>query len=256
VHASKIELGIEYSPDNSYDIRLQVHSASLVDVLDEISQKTGVKIHHSVLPSKIITATCVANKMELLFQCLLGKKVDLVFYYAVKATTENFFLPLDIWLLGSTWGNQSASSHNEDARCAEKLETAGGNNGSELEQQDDFDALFKKARLAVSSQKRLAINQLSEKMPKNMWLMTELLRDALTDADAGVRAEAVSAWVNRKEDSADIILQNALHDEAVEVKMMAVDLAKTHVLLGIALADEEQIVRDFAKRKISNLNDE
>jgi len=235
-----------------YEIQLEAKNVSLARILEEISQKTAVKIHYSVLPLKPITATCAASDIEVLFRCLLGQTVDFVFHYhPVERTKELKLIPKDIWILGSSLA--FCSLNNMDRKKASSNKSKGSKQENKTQRQ--LDDLFSQAKEGDSFQRRQAIIKLSERAPLHLEVMTDFLKQALIDEEPNIRAQALSSWVKRKEGNAEELIEGFLQDEAVEVRMMAVSLVSTKELLEFALGDSDRVVKKFAKNKLDKLKD-
>ena len=80
------------------------------------------------------------------------------------------------------------------------------------------------------------------------------LEQALTDQDANVRAQAISSLAHREGSGAAAAIQEALHDSAVDVRMMAVDgITDDIALLQQAINDSDETVRSLAAIKLEEL---
>jgi HEAT repeat protein len=84
------------------------------------------------------------------------------------------------------------------------------------------------------------------------------LQTALSDEDPNVRGQAVYAVVRRGGVEATAVLQDALQDSALPVRLMAVDGLGTDeesiALLKQALTDSDQAVRELAAMKLKSLS--
>jgi len=261
------ELSLVVTSTIPAEIQLQVKSIGLSQVLDEIRIKTGVSIHYSNLPVDEVSATCTANKIEVIFRCLLEQRVNFVFHYSSRKAKENGFFPTDIWLLGRSVASQTDLNQDEkpvsDIKELRKLGAAAKQEGQDLlvgeelekpyaetEQEELFETLFAKAKTGNAFQRGQAIFKLASTVPKNDNLVTDLLADSLIDESPHVRAEALAAWVEREEDGYEDVLQSSIQDDAVEVRMKAVGWATTQELLLNALGDSETVVQKFAKKRL------
>jgi HEAT repeat protein len=102
-----------------------------------------------------------------------------------------------------------------------------------------------------------ALSQLAVERPVDPAIAQEILQTALSDEDPNARGQAVYAVVRRGGVEAAAVLQDALQDSALPVRLMAVDGVGTDeesiALLKQALADSDQAVRELAAMKLKSL---
>jgi hypothetical protein len=72
-------------------------------MLSNISQKTRMRIHYSLLPEGFVTATCVGSSAKQLLECLLARKADLDFHYLKDLAKSAERQPADAWILGAKY---------------------------------------------------------------------------------------------------------------------------------------------------------
>ena len=103
-----------------------------------------------------------------------------------------------------------------------------------------------------------ALSQLAVERPVDLATVQEILETALSDEDSNVRGQAVYAVVRRGGVEATAVLQDALQDSALPVRLMAVDGLGTDeesiALLKQALTDSDQAVRELAAMKLKSLS--
>ncbi len=83
-------------------IRVTAKNATLDRILTTLTDKTGVKIHYSGLPSATITATCRGESVKNAVECLLGPGASL----AAKLPEQNGksnskTLAAELWILSA-----------------------------------------------------------------------------------------------------------------------------------------------------------
>jgi HEAT repeat protein len=102
------------------------------------------------------------------------------------------------------------------------------------------------------------LSQLAVERPVEPGIVQEILQTALSDEDPNVRGQAVYAVGRRGGVEAAAVLQDALQDSALPVRLMAVDGLGTDeesiALLKQALADSDQAVRELAAMKLESLS--
>ncbi|NOU23552.1 MAG: HEAT repeat domain-containing protein [Methyloglobulus sp.] len=234
-------------------IRLEARAAPLGQILKALADKTGALIHYSVLPEAPVTATCVGANVGQVMDCLVAKQVGLVAHKAQKDK------PAEFWLLGSSVGSCQALTVAPPASPIQAMvepqptpeEQALANQA--LQEQSDL--LLEQAKAKDPDQRAEAITNLISGGMKDDPNVRKILEEALTDKDATIRANAITALAQREGEGAAEQLRQALNDTDVNVRMMVVDNAgNDSVLLQQALADKDPMIRDFAASKLEALN--
>ncbi|PXW84938.1 HEAT repeat protein [Nitrosomonas sp. Nm84] len=112
-------------------------------------------------------------------------------------------------------------------------------------------------KLAASNnpeQRISALSQLAEKSPIDAGVVQKVLQKAILDKDSNVRGQAVYAIAQQACADFPILLEQALNDSELSVRMMAVDSLgvdeKGVSLLEQALNDDEEAVRELAAMKL------
>ena len=232
------------------ELRLELTHAPLDQALNEIANKTDTLIHYSALPEGLFSVSCTQPSVTEILHCLLDNKADLIVRYAhplSKAEQQN--LPVEIWVLATPFdvtlsADRSPSTLIDSAANTQafywndigKLRAA----ATENEPQHRVDAI---AMLATQEQ------QASDQA------IHGVLTSALSDQNAEVRAQAVSGLVKKGGDEASEVLQSALQDNDVSVRLMAVDNAgENSALLQQALNDSDETVRAYAAIKLDAIS--
>lgn len=130
---------------------------------------------------------------------------------------------------------------------------------SDGQRQPDLAFTEKIVSLAASSnpeQRISALSQLAEKGPIDAGVVQKILQKAILDKDSNVRGQAVYAIAQQMCADFPILLEQALNDSELSVRLMAIDSLgideKSVNLLEQALNDDEQAVRELAAMKLES----
>jgi hypothetical protein len=231
------------------ELQLEAKQAPLVQILKEIADKTGVSIHYSVLPEAPVTATCAGSTVRQIMACLVAGQVGLV------AQDPQQDKPAEFWLLGSSVGNCQAVTL-APPTSREPVPTNAASSATQLEpNQEQSDALLAQLKKAKGMGSRVeALANLASGGKINDPNVRKAIEDAITDKDAGIRAQAVATMANLDKGGAIGVLGQALQDSDASVRMTAVDNAAGNVeLLEQALADADASVRNYAAAKLAQI---
>lgn len=258
--SEQLQQSIKFNPVNQ-EITVDLKQLPLEPILSALTRRTQIPIHYSVLPSGLITATCLGNITQVL-ECLLAQKADLAVRYletgsqsAVEKTNKQ---PSEIWILGAQYSNPDSCHPNQvelsqtELADLEALKTAQNSKPDEIK----IDQLLKQASSDDASQRANAIGALFAASGEGEAEIKKTLETALSDPDANVRAQAISSLAHREGSEAVFMeLQTALHDQDPAVRLMAVDGATDNAfLLRQAAQDKEEFIRNLAISKLTNLN--
>jgi len=249
---------VKANPSVNTALQVEAKQANLSKLLDEISLKTGITLHYSVLPKVPVTATCVGATAKQVLECLLGGNVDMAFRYPENkpVASGQQVNPEEVWILGSSLhgpdnaGNGCSSS---SAGVSSKLavENTTTDNVSPTQQ------LLRQANAKSVNDRADAIANLAvDEDSENDASVRTALEKALSDKSAEVRAQAINALAFREGEAAvSGQLQQALQDSDAGVRMMAVDnIESDRTLLQQALQDKDAGVRDLAQLKLDVLS--
>jgi len=192
------DIRLSLSPQVPPLIHLAAKTAPLAQLLKELSAKTGITIHHSLLPSRPVTADCAGANVKIIIECLLGPRADLVARMreasvapsdspALAQITEIWLLPTDVAVNpGQTTAHAAAPAQ----ETAAKLKPA------EKGRRQLADIL-KAARSKNPEQRATAVYNLGLIGGQRDPAVTAALRRALNDQDANVRAQAAASLAQR-----------------------------------------------------------
>jgi hypothetical protein len=234
------------------ELQLEVQHIPLAQVLENIAKKMHMPIHYSVLPEGLVTATCVGTTMKQIIECLLDKKADLIVRYPNnRSQLDGRGQIAEAWILGSRLDGITAKNCSAPANYAsfDLLQTKQNDENAARRS----DELLKMAQSTNSEERADAIGALLADGREGDPDVKATLEQALTDQDANVRAQAISTLSHREGNIADEI-QQALQDNAPEVRLMAVDsITNDAALLQQAINDSDETVRNLAITKLEEL---
>ncbi len=244
---------VKYRPKLNANIQLQVEQASLKAVLSELSRVTGAVIHYSVLTDVFITATCVADNLKAVLQCLLGESQNIVYQYAHNKGQAG--MPSEVWVLGSSLAGLTLQEDRGGVSCqGDRADLAAIPKNTKQADEKLVAQLIVKLESADPKQRADAIADLATKIAMDNIEVDNILLMAMGDKSARVREQVLFAWVYRNGRAAIFELQQALQDPVASVRLKAVDLAQDAAVLRLALLDGDALVRQLAEMKLNALN--
>ncbi len=243
------------------EFQLEVRQMPLLQVLKELTLKTHIPIHYSVLPDGLVTATCVGNTIKPVLECLLDRKADIIVrYIRGKSGNADAGQIAEAWVLGS-----KLEAVPNAALCSKTTSGQGSMSLNRTDQtsEDDSetkpvqgDELLKMAQSKNPQERAYAIGALLADARRNDPKVKAMLEEAVHDKDANVRAQAVSTLTHRDDysENAKEVIQEAMQDSSADVRMMAVDGITDDVgLLQQAVNDDDEAIRTFATLKLEEL---
>lgn len=119
------------------------------------------------------------------------------------------------------------------------------------------DELIQQAASRVAEERVAALSRLATAVPIDVAVRQKIIQAALQDADSRVRGQAVYALVQQNCADSMLLLEQALDDSELSVRLMALDGLtgddRSVALLKNALKDDEQAVRELAAVKLESL---
>lgn len=253
---TKASTNLAISDDKGSELQLEVRQMPLAQVLDSISHKTRTPIHYSVLPDGLVTATCVGTTLKQVLECLLDRKADLIVRYPRKSDkVEAKGQVAEAWILGSRLDGTTAKADCSATDEINKGSLSLRKNYQDTEAESDrTDELLKMAQSKNPEERVEAIGALMAGGREGDPAVKAALEQALTDKDDNVRAQAISSLSHREGGGAVGAIQEALHDNSVDVRLMAVDgITDDIALLQQAINDSDETVRSLAETKLQQL---
>lgn len=233
------------------DWYLHSQQANLANILTEITAKTGVRIHYSVLPDAPVSSTCVGTSVKVVLQCLLGDKVDMAFRDpdAVKGSHPQ---SQEVWLLGSSLADADACE--KPSNRTNVLPNTVTQTPQEAAEPSAEEKLTFRKQMAASSDPQVrsqAIAYLAANVGPEDKEFRQILDAALRDENAEIKGQALVSLVAWEgEQSAMPELQQILLESDESMRLMVLQLVTEKSLIQRALHDESIKVRQFAALKL------
>ncbi|MDO9103472.1 MAG: HEAT repeat domain-containing protein [Methylovulum sp.] len=229
--------------DAGAELQLKVRQAPLAQALNAVADKTGMVIHYSGLPESLFTLSCIETTVTEILHCLLDKNADLIFRYVLTPSKDDQPRPLaELWVLGRRF-------EVEPGLMVADVDTV---TDTQIRGMDGMEKLLETATAENPQYRADAVAQLAARGEVQNPAIHKALDAALSDENAEVRAQAVSGLAKGQDMAA--VLQSALQDSDVSVRLMAVDNAGNDAgLLQQALGDSDETVREFAALKLAAL---
>ncbi len=183
----------------------------------------------------------------------------------LKFSTPILFMVSSLIIAGSTSNIFASDIDNPDSKpvfnSLESLQISCTTNSGDNEREIDRDLTTKIINMAASNQpeQRLsALSHLAGKVSIDAGTLQKILQAAIRDDDSNVRAQAVYAIAHQNCTDTPLILEHALQDSELSVRLMAIDSLGSDEqsvnLLEYALNDEEEAIRELASTKLEALS--
>lgn len=244
------------SKDKGSELQLDARQAPLAQVLEHLAMKTNIPIHYSALPEELVTATCVGTSLKSVLECLFANKADVAFRAQGKSSNSTNDVA-EAWIMGSSLGGKvekDSACLVRAARAEKELQALKQKLDAQDSGPDMTDDFLKMSESKRPQARAAAIGALLSSKRKDDPAVKATLERALTDQDAAVRAQAISAMAQLAGDNVNAVLQDALQDESVDVRLMAVSsITDNMALLQQAANDSDETVRTLATIKLKEL---
>ena len=231
-------------------LTLDVHEASLSDLLKEIARKSGLALEGQASLTERVTAQFQQMRLDEALRVVLdGQSYALEYSLVAPAGGGVTRVPTRLRIFQG--GGSGASSGPGGRELEENLDNTSidlPRLASVLEGADDVDGLFDKWD---------AIEALGESEPSEGGL--PLLRFALADQDEDVRLAAVEALATFGGEGAAAALEIALRDQEDSIREEAIDALeavggeRAEQSLAIALQDKDAFLREQAVEALGEL---
>jgi hypothetical protein len=259
-------------------LSLEARQRPWTEVLNEIREKTGMRLHCSIPLEGSVTVSFTALPVKQALERLFGSGADFMFRYP-EGGLRPLAVPQEVWVIGTVrnGGSEIVQAKGGGDRAALGAEAGppavgpdpaiqGSNStgkpavaedapgGLDLNDVQVIDDLLKRVRDEDPATRVQAILDLSESGKGDEDTVRSALDAALTDQDARVRASAVHTLASRGGPEAMGYLWQALKDPDPDVRIMAVDSAvptdEGLTLLREALSDADETVRSLAATRL------
>jgi hypothetical protein len=235
--------------------QMEIRQVPLAQVLDYIHKQTQIPIHYSVLPEGLVTATCVGESLQKILACVLNHKADIIVRHQHQKQGGQGAQIAEAWILGSKLDGHPVT-RSDCVAVIQPKDTAPTGDKYQKAEEEQFQTLLKMAKSAKPEERAEAMGNLLAVGRSGDAEIKETLEKGLTDKDASVRAQAISTYTHRddlKENAHDII-SDAMQDDSVDVRMMAVDgIGNDADLLQQAINDPDESISGLAKLKLEEL---
>jgi hypothetical protein len=252
-------LRVEATSGESAAIIVEARDAPLGQVLDTLALKTGTRIHYPALPRAPVDANCEGKALKPVLACLLGREPDLMARYGDGAKQGHRSAgPVEVWILESSFGPTARTGSDAPAPAEVPMATAAARSATApTPEPEEIGKLLSLATGTDSAQRADAVARLAADEQTDPATVLSTLRNALSDENAEVRAQAVYGLSQRAGAEAPELLRAALRDRDADVRLMAVDSAAVDQaslpVFQEALADRDLTVRTLAAEKLASL---
>ncbi|MGY6215824.1 HEAT repeat domain-containing protein [Methylolobus aquaticus] len=239
-------------------IQVEARQALLAEALEAVAGETGVRLKHSDLPADTLATVCKGETVETVVECLVGTRANLIYRYAEAKDGKR--VPEEIWVKGKVSQPAGAAYAVADPVKKEDGSPAAAGavkSGLSTPPPASPQATQKALEMAAASdaaQKLEGLSRLAGQGSADDAAVRQTLERALSDEDPSARAQALYGLSRLEGVSTVGMLQDALHDSDVSVRLMAVDSAGTDAqgaaLLQQALGDADETVREFAAMRL------
>jgi HEAT repeats len=247
-------LDLKLTKDTGAEWQMEVRQVPLAQVIDKIAKQTQVPIHYSVLPEGLVTATCVGSSLHKVLACVLNHKADLIVRYPHNKKNDPDDQIAEAWVLGSKLDGHPVTRM--DCVATQAVEKDDNSQDRKVAaEEEQFQTLLKMANSDKATERAEAMGSLLGVGRDGDKDIKDVLEKGLQDQDASVRAQAVSTLTHRGDyEQAASVIQDALKDSSVDVRMMAVDgITDDAALLQQAVNDSDETVSSLAAMKLEEL---
>jgi HEAT repeats len=228
-------------------VSVNAKNATLRQILDELSSKSGALIHYSKLSDAPVSADCKGKDVIEVMACLVSKDFSLV----AKPAEGN--KPAEFWLVGTCESDCEATIAKSAIQQSDK-DNSGDQSKVDQFMQEQSDLLLRQAQSKDPGERGLALYNLGLAGVKEDPKVDTVLRQAMQDKDPKIRAQAIGAIAQRGGENAFYDLGQALTDKDFNVRFNAVSGISDNVeLLQQASNDSNKMVRDLAQSKLAEL---
>jgi hypothetical protein len=256
-NSGEARVSVTQGDGRARSIQVEARQASLAEVLEAVARETGVRLKHSDLPEDMLATVCKGATVEAVVECLVGTRANLVYRYPESKDGKR--VPEEIWVKGKVSLPAGAASAAADPVKEGGSPAAAGTvkNGLSTPPPSSPQATQKALEMAAAAdaaQKLEGLSQLAGQGSADDAAVRRTLERALSDEDPSARAQALYGLSRLEGAGAVGMLQDALHDSDVSVRLMAVDSAGADAqgaaLLQQALGDADETVREFAAMRL------
>lgn len=239
----------------------------LNNVLEQLEQRTSLRIHSPVVPDLQLSVSCKVRTMHELIACLFGADVDFVTRSFAGASASESIGRSEVWVTRApALVAQDRLPKNIGEECGSKrfamrdsrnLANDRGSRSTHAETKNREQLLA----LAGSNDpdlRRQAMSRLGNEGRPDDETVRKTLMSAFEDQDASIRAQALAALTRLGVDGSTALVRRALGDNDVAVRLMGVGRINVEdgdaaALLQGMLTDKDEAVSTLAAAKLRQL---
>ncbi len=241
-------------------ITLEARQANWPQLLEAIEHQTGARFHYASLPVYPVSLSLKGQNPHELLSRLFGSATGYACRFTKSTHQSSSGWPQEIWVMGIFASNNQnlnlpplpAIQTSVKDLTDEQLEEA-----VQLQYQRELENLIDKAKNGAPDEKNMALVELSTRPEDeaNKDEMNALLKEGLHNEDPDVRGQVLFGLASRGGQESYPFLEEGLKDEALGVRVSAVNAinageAQGQKLLHQALSDSDATVRSVAQEKL------
>ncbi len=241
-------------------IQLDARQATWPQLLETIEQHTGTHFHYASLPVYPVSLSLKGRTAQEVLTHLFGSATGYACRFSKSGLNPATGWPQEIWVMGiiaSNTQNQHLPPLPSIQTSVKDLTDEQLEEAVQLHYQRELENLIDKAKNGTPDEKNLALVELSTRPEDeaNKAEMQALLKEGLHNEDPDVRGQIVYSLGNQGGLESNAILEDGLKDEALGVRVSAVNAIgagepEGQKLLRQALSDSDATVRSIAQEKL------
>jgi|GEM_PF-585543 len=241
--------------ENNGALTLTVAQVSLPTVLKYIAEKHRFSLHLSDLPEQLVNANCTGADLPRVLICLLQNKADIVFRYQPSdANHQPKQTIAEAWVVPSTVNKPGMNTDETELPVPAPIEQTQTSSETATSTENRINKLLTQAQENNPQQKAMALGALLSTGRKDDPAIRDVLEQALTDPNPEVRVQALSTFTHCEGNDALAAIQQGLHDESADVRLIAVEGIKDDIaLLQQMINDKNEAVQSLAEIKLQIL---
>jgi HEAT repeats len=244
-------------------LQLEARQATWPQLLETIEQHTGTHFHYASLPVYPVSLSLKGRTAQEVLTHLFGSATGYACRFSKSGLNPATGWPQEIWVMGilaSNSQNQNLPPLPSIQASVKDLTDEQLEEAVQLHYQRELENLIDKAKHGTPDEKNQALVELSTRPEDeaNKDEMNALLKQGLHNDDPDVRGQVIYGLASRGGKGSEAILSEGLSDEALTVRVSAVnaitaDHAQGINLLKKALGDTDATVRSLAREKLREL---
>jgi HEAT repeats len=241
-------------------ISLEARQTTWPQLLETTEQHTGACFHYASLPIYPVSLSLKGRSAQEVLTQLFGSATGYACRFSKSQHQSASGWPKEIWVMGIIASNSQSQAlpplpsiqTSVKDLTDEQLEEA-----VQLHYQRELDNLIDKVKNGTQDEKNQALVELSTRPEDeaNKDEMNELLKAGLRNEDPDVRGQVIYGLASRGGAESYALLEEGLKDEALGVRVLAVNAINAgedqgQKLLRQAISDSDATVRSVAQEKL------